>query len=254
MNISNREKKLLVIVLSVAVGVLYYNFVFTSKSDELEQKRAERATIEQKYADQLLEIKTIEERKVKLATLKETAETKAKDYYPDIIQENLIQEVDGLMVKNSLTGDYSWAERKSDAVENLTPEILNLPNSSTKVLADTIKSTLEEKNSSTESVNNNAEEDTSIVTSQDSNTVTEVGTADDASATPLQMVLSINLKGSYDSLRNFVQDIKEYDRVVTISALTTNWEDSSQLSATINIEFYSIPKINDDDNKYLDWN
>ena len=49
MKISNREKTLLCIVGSVAIAVLYYNFIFTPQSEKLEQKKTERANIEQKY-------------------------------------------------------------------------------------------------------------------------------------------------------------------------------------------------------------
>ena len=93
MKISNREKNLLCIVVSVALGVLYYNFVFTDNSAKLEEKKNERIAIEQKYNDAKEEINQIEARRTKLSELKAKGEELAKDYYPEIIQENLIKEV-----------------------------------------------------------------------------------------------------------------------------------------------------------------
>ena len=67
------------------------------------------------------------------------------------------------------------------------------------------------------------------------------------------MVLTIKLRGNYDSLRNFVQDIKDYGRVVAASALSTDWSSANDFEGQIDVEFYAIPKINDKDNEYLDW-
>lgn len=240
MNISSREKRLLIIVLSVAVGVLYYSFPFKSNKTELENKVNEKKQIVSQYEDELREIDQIESRKVTLEENKKTAVEKADGYYPEIIQEKLIKEVDALMTKNNLTGDYSWAEANANVVENLTPGILALPESTTKTLADTIKKSLEE--GTTQSIGS------------DNTSTTTAEVESDGTASPVQMVLAINFKGTYDSLKTFVDDIKSYDRVISASALTTSWQSESELSGTINIEFYSIPKINDDDNSYLNWN
>lgn len=66
------------------------------------------------------------------------------------------------------------------------------------------------------------------------------------------MVLTIKLRGNYDSLRNFVQDIKDYGRVVAASALLQIGH-QLDFEGKIDDEFYAIPKINDKDNEYLDW-
>ena len=46
MKMSSRERNLLCIVVSVALGVLYYNFVFTDNSAKLEEKKNERIQIQ----------------------------------------------------------------------------------------------------------------------------------------------------------------------------------------------------------------
>lgn len=271
MRISNREKTLLCIVGTVAVAVLYYNFVFTSQSEKLKQKRSERAAIEQKYENALAEIKTIEQRKTELAEYKETAEKLSEKYYPEIIQEKLIKEVKALMEKNNLKGDYSWQERNANELESLTPEILSLPESSVKALADVIKSELggdSTKESNSTSNNKTIASNTNTENNEAQSTETSTATAETDTASvqqtttssgeksgvaPVQMVLAINFKGNYDSLHSFVKDIEEYGRVVVSSALSTSWSSATDLQGTINVEFYSVPKINDDDNEYLDW-
>ena len=93
MKMSSRERNLLCIVVSVALGVLYYNFVFTKNSAKLEEKKVERQQVEEKYKEAKAEIDDIDNRRTKLSELKVKGEELAKDYYPEIIQENLIKEI-----------------------------------------------------------------------------------------------------------------------------------------------------------------
>ncbi|MDY4078175.1 MAG: hypothetical protein SOY42_05210 [Clostridium sp.] len=270
MKMSSRERNLLCIVVSVALGVLYYNFVFTKNSERLEEKKVERNQVEQKYEDAKKEIAQIDARRTSLSELKAKGEELAKDYYPEIIQENLIKEIKTLMDKNGLKGDYSWAERNADQLVDLTPAILDLPKSSVQALADIIKSEIGEQSSkknttqSNEVVSNNTE--TKATTTAETSTATaETATAstntqntvnangEQNGPTPVKIVLTIKLRGNYDSLRNFVQDIKDYGRVVASSALSTDWLSANDFQGQIDVEFYAIPKINDKDNEYLDW-
>lgn len=273
MKMSSREKNLLCIVVSVALGVLYYNFVFTKNSAKLEEKKVERQQVEEKYKEAKAEIDDIDNRRTKLSELKVKGEELAKDYYPEIIQENLIKEIKTLMDKNGLKGDYSWAERNADQLVDLTPEILDLPKSSVQALADIVKSQIGEDSSdkkdtqSSEVVSNNKETETSTAVAETGTATAETSTANTTTTTqssnnsngeqngptPVKMVLTIKLRGNYDSLRNFVQDIKDYGRVVAASALSTDWSSANDFEGQIDVEFYAIPKINDKDDEYLDW-
>lgn len=260
MKMSNRERNLLCVVVSIALGVLYYNFVFTDNSKKLEEKKNERIAIEQKYNDAKEEIAQIEARRTKLSELKAKGEELAKDYYPEIIQENLIKEVKQLMDKNNLKGDYSWAERDAGQLVDLTPAILDLPKSSVQALADIIKSEIGEKFNTTKSnkvatstATISTETSTATSTATPSNNTQSIVNGEKKGPTPVKMVLTIKLKGNYDSLRGFVQDIKDYGRVVAASALSTDWSSPNDFSGQIDVEFYAIPKINDKDNEYLDW-
>jgi len=171
------------------------------------------------------------------------------------------------MDKNGLKGDYSWAERDAGQLANLTPAILDLPKSSVQALADIIKSEIGEESSeknttqSNEVASNNTEtnsEETSTATAEtataSTNTQTIVNSNGEQNGpTPVKMVLTIKLRGNYDSLRNFVQDIKDYGRVVAASALSTDWSSANDFEGQIDVEFYAIPKISDKDNEYLEW-
>ena len=277
MKMSSRERNLLCIVVSVALGVLYYNVVFTKNSAKLEEKKNEKIAVQEKYDAAKAEIAQIDARRTELSELKVKGEELAKDYYPEIIQENLIKEIKTLMDKNGLKGDYSWAERNADQLEDLTPAILELPKSSVQALADTVKSQLGEESSeednkkSQETASNdntavNKDKETSTATTETSTATAETSTANTTTQstvnsaggqqngpTPVKMVLTIKLRGNYDYLRNFLKDIKYYGRVVAASALSTDWSSANDFEGQIDVEFYAIPKINDKDNEYLDW-
>ena len=271
MKMSSRERNLLCIVVSVALGVLYYNFVFTDNSAKLKEKKSERIAIENKYETQKAEIAQIDSRRETLTQLKAKAEEISEDYYPEIIQENLMKEVKTLMDKNGLKGDYSWGERNADQLTDLTPAILDLPKISVQALADIIKSEIggetsskEENNTTSNEVASNKTETSSV--GETTTATAETGTAattttqntanangEQTGPTPVKMVLTIKLSGNYDSLRNFVQDIKDYGRVVAASALSTDWKSANDFEGQIDVEFYAIPKISDKDNEYLEW-
>ena len=270
MKMSSREKNLLMIVLTVAVGLLYYKFVYTPQSEKLEDKRTERNAIEQEYEADKQEIAQIDARKTSLTKLKVEADEAAKKYYPEIRQEKLIKEVNTLMDKNGLKGDYSWKEADSEALVNLTPAIIELPKSSLQALADVVKSDLNDSKDNKETNNDKTEAATSenVETSTTSTSTASTSTASanpsnnattNASGkpngpTPVKMILTIKITaGNYDALKNFVSDIKQYDRVVVASALSSDWSGVEQCTGQIDIEFYSIPKINDEDNEYLEW-
>ena len=93
MKMSSRERNLLCIVVSVALGVLYYNVVFTKNSAKLEEKKNEKIAVQEKYDAAKAEIAQIDARRTELSELKVKGEELAKDYYPEIIQENLIKEI-----------------------------------------------------------------------------------------------------------------------------------------------------------------
>lgn len=265
MRMSSREKNLLMIVLTVAVGLLYYKFVYTPQSEKLKDKRTERNAIEQEYEADKQEIAQIDARKTSLTKLKVEADEATKKYYPEIRQEKLIKEVNALMDKNGLKGDYSWKEADSEALVNLTPAIIELPKSSLQALADVVKSDLNDSKDNKETNADKTEATTSenVETSTASTSTASANPSNNATTnasgktngpTPVKMILTIKITaGNYDALKNFASDIKQYDRVVVASALSSDWTGVNECTGQIDIEFYSIPKINDEDNEYLEW-
>ena len=271
MKMSNRERNLLMIVLTVAVGLLYYKFVYTPQSEKLANKKTERSAIELEYEADKQEIAKIDARKASLTKLKVEADEATKNYYPQIIQEKLIKEVTALMTKNNLQGDYSWKEADAQPLVNLTPAIIELPKSSLQALADVVKgdlnaskddkqtgnkaetSTAQNTETSTASTST-ASASTSTASANTANSATANASGEASGPTPVKMVLTIKItSGNYESIKNFVTDIKKYDRVVVSPALTMEGTTESQCTGQIDIEFYSIPKINDEDNEYLEW-
>lgn len=169
-------------------------------SAKLEEKKNEKIAVQEKYDAAKAEIAQIDARRTELSELKVKGEELAKDYYPEIIQENLIKEIKTLMDKNGLKGDYSWAERNADQLEDLTPAILELPKSSVQALADTVKSQLGEESSeednkkSQETASNdntavNKDKETSTATTE-----TSTATAETSTPIPLHKVQLILLE------------------------------------------------------------
>ena len=89
MKVSKKEIHLLIGVLTLLIGVLYYTFLYTSQQDDLEAARQNRSNAKTEYDKVMAEIKTLDSRKDQVKELTASNAMKASPYYPEIIQEKL---------------------------------------------------------------------------------------------------------------------------------------------------------------------
>ena len=108
MKISKREKYLLGILATVLICFGYYNFIFSKQVDKLTEKRVERDKIVAEYDQALQDISTLEKKKEKLQTLTSTIAEKTKMFYPTILQENTILEIDKFLKDSELKGNLAF--------------------------------------------------------------------------------------------------------------------------------------------------
>ena len=72
-------------------------------------------------------------------------------------------------------------------------------------------------------------------------------------ATAEQLKVAINFTGSYDALKKFILSVQEYKRKVVITNVAITPKSEAQVTGTMNIEFYAVPKLGEDDAAYLKW-
>ena len=121
MNISKREKYLLIGVLAVLVGVLYYSFGYTKQVETLEAAKADKEAAITEYNKVQAELATLEERKLNIKDLTASATNKSAKFYPEIIQEKIIIELNEMMEKTGFKGDIAFVPTVVAGVEDSTP-------------------------------------------------------------------------------------------------------------------------------------
>lgn len=254
----------LVAVLAVLLGVMYYSFVFNSKSSQLEAAREERQAAVTEYNKVMDELSTLDERKGNIKELTAGIKGKTEKLYPEIIQEKIITEIDELMKKSEFKGDISFSPIEVINLENLTPQVEKLPNTSFDTYADAANKYIDShknksKSNKDSSDNDSIEVDEDTANSSDSSTsdgsvVTNNSASEYSNDSACEhFQLSINFTDvNYKQLKNFKKELESYQRKITCQSVSTTYA-GGKISGVIVLECYAVPKIGGNDNSYSKW-
>lgn len=235
MNISKREKYLIGILLAVLVCFVYYQFIYVKQVEKLNNKRAEKNQVEQRYNEVMAAIANLDSKEESLKILKATVLDKSKRLYPTIMQEKIIIELDKLLTDSGLKGNIAFSPIEVAAVEKMMSPEVQKTESSLKALVD-------EYNGST------SNEATSNGDKQQSHSnVSENG------ATSEQLKVAINFSGKYEVLKSFIASVQNYERKVVITNISISSKSQEELTGVMNLEFHAVPKLSDEDMEYLIW-
>lgn len=239
MNISKREKYLLIGVLAVLVGVLYYSFGYTKQVETLEAAKADKEAAITEYNKVQAELATLEERKLNIKDLTASATNKSAKFYPEIIQEKIIIELNEMMEKTGFKGDIAFVPTVVAGVEDSTPNPELIGDTTFQSSVDILKG----KSDSIVESSDKTETDDSATTS------TEVKTTE---STAEKIVVTINYKSSYKQLKDFLIELESYSRkIISPSLIAQSLE--GNISGELTLEFYGLPKVDDSDDNYLEW-
>ena len=136
MKISKKEKYLLGILATVLISILYYQFIYINQVEKLDVKKKEKAEIETRYNGVMESIKTLESRKENLKILNSSILDKASDFYPTILQEKIILEIDKLLTDSGLKGNIAFSPIEVASVETMVAPEVAKAESSMKIITD----------------------------------------------------------------------------------------------------------------------
>lgn len=229
MNMSKREKYMLLILIPILIVFLYYKFVYIKQSEALKVKREEALQVEEKYNKAMADIENLDLKEEELQDLKNKVNDKSKILYPKIVQEKLILEIDKLLKENSITGNIAFSPIEVAVVEHMTIEESIKEESSLKDLVD--------------KYDNNSVEENEGSTSESGN----------SGATSEQLKVTITFSSTYENLKKFIKAIEDYDRKIVITNIAISSKSDKEVSGSFNIEFHSVPKLSGEDEEYLNW-
>ena len=259
MKLSNREKIMLYILGIIIVVLGYYKFIYTYQIGIINEKTEAKNKIEEKYNTAVDTINKLDMKKSNLKILTAKINNEAMPFYPTISQEHIILELDKLLKDSGLDGSIKFEPIASASVEEVDKKSEVLKDSSIEKIVDGYKSIDEDSAKDTESQTeskkekistDNNKENTNLTNSNDSNQKTKNSKDQN---TIQYMKCEVDFQGSYDSLDKLLNTIGKNEKKIIANSIKINEDTLNSVKGTINLEIYSIPKINDELEDYLKW-
>ncbi|AQS07071.1 pilus assembly protein PilO [Clostridium beijerinckii] len=266
MKISKKEKTMLCVLGSIIVGFLYYQFIYLSQVDQLQQKVGKENELKQKYDTVMNTIKSMEDKKSDVKILNAKISDEALPFYPTINQEKIIIELDKLLKDNSLKGSVTFQPIVSNSVENSKKEAKSLAESSLQSIVDQYnhafgdaekskqsddKAVTNPTNSDANNKNSNNNGASNANASNNSQDSSNKDSKDAKKNTVQYLKCEVNFEGKYEDLDKFLDAIDENEKKIVVNSINLNSDTLDGVKGKINLEFYSIPKINDELEGYL---
>lgn len=234
MQMTKREKLLLGVVSALLLMVLYYQFVYVKQVDIVKEKRVEKEQLESEYNRAIQIISNMDHRESELKIINSNILDKYEVFYPTISQEHIILEIDKLLEDSGVEGDIVFSESEIAAID-VIKNSKDKEDSSLAIIANKYKGLYE-----------------SNEVNEENSTIAAIEDGEKATTEHIKAVIKFN--ASYDQLMRFIRLIDNYHRKVIISDLSMEVISQSMLSGVMTLEFYSVPKLdNEDEENYLLW-
>lgn len=235
MKISNKEIKALIIVGSILISIIYYQFGYVNFSEKLNQRRQAKVEVETRYNKVMSDIQTLDDRKSKSKILATKNVDKASGFYPEIIQPKLILEINKMMEECGIKGNITFSPIEVKEVEDTSPNTAKIPNTSFHTIIDGIN----------DKVTGNSADNKGV---SDSTAVTVPG----ITCQQLKTVISIPSTNN-ETFNEFLKKLEAYDRRIVCTTLNISGNSETDITADLSIEFFGVPKISDVDASYFEW-
>lgn len=240
MSISKKDKKLLLVVGALAVGVMYYSFIYSPMSDSAASKAKQKETVQQQYEKDVQDINTLDSRKASMDLLLTKSTEKASKFYPEIAQDKLIDELNTLMTNAGLkTSAITYTNKEVSAVEKYTIGNKKLGEGTIGAIVDSYKG-------GTAAPSNNS-------SSSSSSTSSAASTSGATGPTIQQLKVTLTVNSSYDSVKKFLQALESNSKRINVTNMQLSPKSDTDVTGTINLEYYAVPKLDNSDNDYLKW-
>lgn len=238
MRLSKREKVMLILLGFFLIGVVYYQFVFTKQVSKLSSLRDERQQLQDSYDKMQASVISVDKNNTAIKIYKDSIESKSMEFYPQIYQDRIILEINDLLEKAKIKGSLSFSE-----VEVL-PVNKYFADSNSETQEPTLKKPADEINSLEKQNKENSDKNTGEST---------VDSVDNDGLLVEQMQVTVNFTGAYEDVSEFIKLVSEYARLIAVPNIALTSSGDNKVSGTLNLEFYSVPKVSDEDAEYLQW-
>lgn len=222
MKIKSNEKILVVFVLSLLVGVSYYQFYYTKQKLKIEELNEEKVQYALKVDKLKATIKNIPKKESDIKILNAKIKDTTVKFYPKIIQEKLILEIDKLMTSSNIIGTISFSDIVSGQDSKKDEEGKESNSDDMGMVASEINAAVKDKKNQ--------------------------------GAKGLEsMKLTIGFKGKYTDVLKFIKSVDEYSKKIAFTNISLSQTAVNEVSGSMALSFYAVPKIDDEDAEYFKW-
>lgn len=246
MKVSKREKFLLGVLVLIIICTAYYKLVYERQYAKLQEVKQEETELNDKYNEMLSNINTITNNKSDIKILKDSIGSKSMLLYPKIYQDRIIIELNKLLNDAGIKGSLTFSEVTVSPIEAYFSEVADTKEQPS--LEQVVEESNKEKTK--EDVEEKLEETKDLGEEQ----ATKSDKGESTGNKVEQMKVSVSFNGTYKNVAKFVKLISEYERILAMPNINITASGNDEVSGTLDLEFYSIPKINPyEDSKYLKW-
>lgn len=246
MKVSKREKFLLGVLVLIIICTAYYKLVYERQYAKLQEIKQEESELNKKYNEMLSNINTITKNKSDIKILKDSIGSKSMLLYPKIYQDRIIIELNKLLNDAGIKGSLTFSEVTVSPIEAYFSEVADTKEQPS--LEQVVEESSKEKTK--EDVEEKLEETKELGEEQ----ATKSDKGESTGNKVEQMKVSVSFNGTYKNVAKFVKLISEYERILAMPNINITASGNDEVSGTLDLEFYSIPKINPyEDSKYLKW-
>lgn len=246
MKVSKREKFLLGVLVLIIICTAYYKLVYERQYAKLQEIKQEESELNKKYNEMLSNINTITKNKSDIKILKDSIGSKSMLLYPKIYQDRIIVELNKLLNDAGIKGSLTFSEVTVSPIEAYFSEVADPKEQPS--LEQVVEESSKEKTK--EDVEEKLEETKELGEEQAAKSDEGESTGNKVE----QMKVSVSFNGTYKNVAKFVKLISEYERILAMPNINITTSGNDEVSGTLDLEFYSIPKINPyEDSKYLKW-
>lgn len=246
MKVSKREKILLGVLVLIIICTAYYKLVYERQYAKLQEVKQEEAELNKKYNEMLSNINTITNNKSQIKILKDSIGSKSMLLYPKIYQDRIIIELNKLLNDSGIKGSLTFSEVTVSPIEAYFSEVVEAKEQPS--LEQVVEESSKEKTK--EDVEEKLEETKDLGEDQ----ATKRDEGESTGNKVEQMKVSVSFNGTFKNVAKFVKLISEYERILAMPNINITASGNDEVSGTLDLEFYSIPKINPyEDSKYLKW-
>ena len=235
MKMSQREKYLLTIVGCILVGVLYYQFLYTSQKEKLELAKSKLMEVQARHDQVMSNIATLPKRQKDIKGLTASITERTSSYYPTLIQEKIILELNEIIEETGITASFSFSPITAQNVQPLSAGEYLSPQSTLEPLVNELASINEEVEEA---------ENDEMASGQNSEA---------SSATAEVLTVSMTFSGSYETIKTFIDMIQSWNYNLIITNLSLSPQTDNEVAGSFNLEFYGLPKLQLQDQDYLTW-